>query len=218
MAAKSRGAFSSGPRGDTHIRQRITAEAARIMSTEGVRDFQTAKRKAVLRLNVANAKKHLPSNEEIEAALREYLQLFHAQRLSATLQHLRSLALEAMQFFRDFEPRLVGPVLSGTVTPESAIQLHVCADTPEEIGLLLSEHNIPHDDKDKRMRYGGERQENCPMYRFTVDACAIEVYVFRREAMREAPLSPVDGKPMRRASLKELETLLKETGEPPLQA
>jgi hypothetical protein len=217
MAAKSRGAFSPGPRSETHIRERITAEAARIMSAEGVRDFQTAKRKAALRLNVANAK-HLPSNEEIEVALREYLQLFHAQRLSATLQRLRRLALEAMQFCRDFEPRLVGPVLSGTVTPESPIQLHVCADTPEEIGLLLSEHNIPHDDKDRRIRYGGERQENCPMYRFTVDACAIEVYVFRRQAMREAPLSPVDGRPMKRASLKELEALLKETKEPPAQA
>lgn len=217
MAAKSRGAFSPGPRGETHIRQRITAEAARIMSAEGVRDFQTAKRKAALRLNVANAK-HLPSNEEIEAALREYLQLFHARRLSATLQRLRQLALEAMQFFRDFEPRLVGPVLSGTVTPESAIQLHVCADTAEEIGLLLSEHNIPHDDKDKRIRYGGERQENCPMYRFTVDACVIEVYVFRPQAMREAPLSPVDGRPMKRASLKELEALIRETEEPPARA
>ncbi len=217
MAAKSRGAFSPGPRGDTHIRQRITAEAARIMSSEGVRDFQTAKRKAALRLNVANAK-HLPSNEEIEVALREYLQLFHARRLSATLRHLRQLALEAMQFFRDFEPRLVGPVLSGTVTPESAIQLHVCADTPEEIGLLLSEHNIPHDEKDKRIRYGGERQENCPMYRFTVDARAIEVYIFRRQAMREAPLSPVNGRPMKRASLKELEALIRETEEPPARA
>ena len=217
MAAKSRGAFSPGPRGETHIRQRITVEAARIMSAEGVRDFQTAKRKAALRLNVANAK-HLPSNEEIEVALREYLQLFHARRLSATLQRLRQLALEAMQFFRDFEPRLVGPVLSGTVTPESVIQLHVCADTPEEIGLLLSEHNIPHDEKDKRIRYGGERQENCPMYRFTVDACVIEVYVFRPQAMREAPLSPVDGRPMKRAGLRELEALIQETEEPPARA
>jgi hypothetical protein len=217
MAAKSRGAFSPGSRGETHIRQRITVEAARIMSAEGVRDFQTAKRKAAVRLNVANAK-HLPSNEEIEVALREYLQLFHARRLSATLQRLRQLALEAMQFFHGFEPRLVGPVLSGTVTPESAIQLHVCADTPEEIGLLLSEHNIPHDEKDKRIRYGGERQENCPMYRFTVDACVIEVYVFRPQAMREAPLSPVDGRPMKRASLKELEALIRETEEPRAQA
>ena len=217
MAAKSRGAFSPGSRSETHIRQRITAEAARIMSAEGVNDFQTAKRKAASRLNVVNAK-HLPSNEEIEAALREYLQLFHARRSAATLQRLRQLALEAMQFFGDFQPRLVGPVLSGTVTPESAIQLHVCADTTEEIGLLLGEHNIPYDEKDKRMRYGGERQENCPMYRFTVDACVIEVYVFRREAMREAPLSPVDGRPMKRASLKELKALLNQEEEPPVRA
>ena len=152
MAGKSRAASGLSPRGEMQIRQRICAEAARIMSAEGVRDFHTAKRKAALRLNIPNAK-HLPSNEEVEAALRDYLQLFHAESLSTTLRHLRNIALEAMRFFQAFDPRLVGPVLSGTVTAQSAIQLHVCADTPEEIGLMLAEHHIPYDEADKRLRY-----------------------------------------------------------------
>jgi hypothetical protein len=214
MAGKSRAASGLSPRGEMQIRQRICAEAARIMSAEGVRDFHTAKRKAALRLNIPNAK-HLPSNEEVEAALRDYLQLFHAQSLSTTLRHLRTIALEAMRFFQAFDPRLVGPVLSGTVTAQSAIQLHICADTPEEIGLLLAEHHIPYDETDKRLRYGGERQHNCPTYRFTVDAATIELYVLNRESIREAPLSPVDGKPMKRASIKELTALVQRTGGEP---
>jgi hypothetical protein len=214
MAGKSRAASGLSPRGEMQIRQRICAEAARIMSAEGVRDFHTAKRKAALRLNIPNAK-HLPSNEEVEAALRDYLQLFHAQSLSTTLRHLRTIALEAMRFFQAFDPRLVGPVLSGTVTAQSAIQLHICADTPEEIGLLLAEHHIPYDETDKRLRYGGERQHNCPTYRFTVDAATIELYVLNRESIREAPLSPVDGKPMKRASIKELTALVQRTGSEP---
>ena len=214
MAGKSRAASGLSPRGEMQIRQRICAEAARIMSAEGVRDFHTAKRKAALRLNIPNAK-HLPSNEEVEAALRDYLQLFHAQSLSTTLRHLRNIALEAMRFFQAFDPRLVGPVLSGTVTAQSAIQLHVCADTPEEIGLLLAEHHIPYDEGDKRLRYGGERQHSCPTYRFTVDAATIELYVLNRESIREAPLSPVDGKPMKRASIKELTALVQRTGGEP---
>ncbi len=177
------------------------------MSTEGVRDFHTAKRKAALRLNVPD-NKHLPTNEEVEAALRDYLQLFHAQRLTATLRRLRTLAHEAMSFFAAFEPRLVGPVLSGTVTPESAIQLHVCSDTPEEIALLLDEHGIPFEESERRMRYGGDRCQSCPVYRFNVDAEPIEVYVFRPQEARESPLSPVNGRPMKRAGIKELETLL----------
>lgn len=195
------------PRGEAQIRQHISAEAARIMSEEGVRDFHTAKRKAASRLNIPD-KKNLPTNQEVEAALREYLQLFHAQRLAGTLRRLREMAIEAMQFFSRFEPRLVGPVLSGTVTPESAIQIHVCADTPEEVGLLLHEHNIPFDEVDKRLRYGGDRSENCPVYRFTADACTVELYVFNRADAREAPLSPIDGKPMKRATVKQVERLI----------
>lgn len=197
------------PRAETHLRQHISAEAARIMAGEGVRDFHTAKRKAANRLNVPDSK-NLPTNQEVEASLREYLQLFHAERLSGTLKRLRELAAEAMEFLSGFEPRLVGSVLSGTVTPESAIQLHVCADTPEEIGLLLQEYGIPFEERDRRIRYGGERLQNCPVYRFTVDASTIEVYVFNLEAAREAPLSPVDGKPMKRATLKEVERLIRE--------
>ncbi|MFQ6021472.1 MAG: hypothetical protein ACE5NW_02020 [Acidiferrobacterales bacterium] len=195
------------PRAEAQLRQHISVEAARIMAGEGVRDFHAAKRKAANRLNVPD-NKHLPTNQEVEASLREYLQLFHAERLSGTLRRLRELAIEAMQFFSRFKPRLVGSVLSGTVTPESAIQIHVCADTPEEIGLLLHEHSIPFEELDKRIRYGGERFESCPVYRFTADACTIEVYVFNREAAREAPLSPVNGKPLRRATLKEVEGLM----------
>ncbi len=177
------------------------------MSTEGVRDFHVAKRKAALRLNVPD-NKHLPTNEEVEAALRDYLQLFHPQRLAATLRRLRTLALEAMHFFAAFEPRLVGPVLSGTVTPESAIQLHVCSDTPEAIGFLLHENGIPFQESDRRMRYGGDRYQSCPVYRFSVDADPIEVCVFRPQDAREAPLSPVNGRPMSRAGIKDLEALL----------
>lgn len=177
------------------------------MSTEGVRDFHAAKRKAALRLNVPD-NKHLPTNEEVEAALRDYLQLFHAQRLAATVKRLRTLAREAMRFFSAFQPRLVGSVLSGTVTPESVIQLHVCSDTPEEIALLLHEHGIPFEESDRRMRYGGDRYQSCPVYRFNVDAEPIEVYVFRPQDAREPPLSPVNGRPMKRAGIKELETLL----------
>jgi hypothetical protein len=217
MAGKSRVANGLSPRGEMQIRQRICAEAARIMSAEGVRDFHTAKRKAALRLNIPNAK-HLPSNEEVEAALRDYLQLFHAQRLSTTLRHLRHIALEAMRFFQAFDPRLVGPVLSGTVTAQSVIQLHVCADTPEEIGLLLAEHHIPYEESDRRLRYGGERQRSYPIYRFTVDTATIELYVLSRESIREAPLSPIDGKPMKRAGIKELAALVQRPGGEPASA
>jgi hypothetical protein len=134
--------------------------------------------------------------------------LFHADQLSLTRQRLRAVAVEAMRFFAVFEPRLVGPVLSGIVTTDSAVQLHVRADTAEEVGLLLQEHNIPYEETDRRMRYGGERHYSCPVYRFSADGVAIEVYVFNPQSAREPPLSPVDGKPMKRATMRELEAII----------
>ena len=192
---------------EAQLRQQISVEAARIMSDEGVRDFQVAKRKAAERLSIPD-NKHVPTNQEVEEALREYLELFHAKRLSGVLETLRKCAIEAMRFLADFKPRLVGSVLRGIVTPESRIQIHVSADTPEDIGLLLDDHNIPFEENDKRMRYGGDRCETCPVYCFAADSNPIEVYVFDYKKGREAPLSPVDGRPMKRATITEVEQLL----------
>lgn len=205
MGGRSRSPARS--RAEDQKRQRVIFEAARIMAEEGVRDFQTAKRKAVERLNLID-NRYLPRNEEVQAALEERLRLFHGDRLARDLRRLRELALEAMRFLAPFEPRLVGPVLMGAVTPESEIQLHITADTPEQVGLHLQEHRIPYEQGERRMRFGGDRQETLPTYRLIAGDAAVELSVFGPRAIREPPLSPVDGRPMRRANVREVEGLL----------
>ena len=210
--ARRRGRFDSrvdgaGPRGAEQIRQHICTEAARIMAEEGITDFHAAKRKAANRLNQPETR-HLPSNHEVDAALNAYLRLFHADRVSAALVELRRVAVEAMRFLASYEPRLVGAVLSGNVTPFSEIQLHLNAYTPEEIAFLLEEHHIPYEESSRRIRFGGARHESRPTFRFLVDASVVELIIFTPEGGREAPLSPVDGKPMHRANLREVEALL----------
>ena len=194
---------------EVNNRRLICAEAARIMTEESVRDFHTAKRKAATRLNLPETK-NLPTNLEVETALKEYMTLFHSGTLSKTLRHLREIAAEAMRFLNKFDPRLVGPVLSGTVTPTSEVHLHVSADTPEEVAFALEGANIPYDSSNRKLRYGGDRNESFPAYRFIADTATIEVCVFSHNTVRETPLSPVDGKTMRRASLREVEGLLDE--------
>jgi hypothetical protein len=200
------------PPGADQLRQHIAADAARIMAEEGVRDFHAAKRKAAARLGLPETK-HLPGNDEVEYALQEYLRLFHAGRVTQSAQRLRELAAEAMRFLAKFDPRLVGPVLSGTVTSASAIELHLTADTPEEIGFWLQEHGIPYQQGDRRLRFGGERHETFPAYSFTADGVSVELCVFNHRKARETPLSPVDGKPMKRAYLREVENLMNGAGE-----
>jgi hypothetical protein len=194
-------------RGVEQLRLRLCTEAARLMAEEGVQDFHTAKRKAANRLNLPDMK-HLPSNQEIEDALTLHLQLFHAQDLPLTLRKLRTLAWDAMGLLESFDPRLVGAVLSGNVTAYSEVHLHVVADTPEDLGFLLQENHIPYEIANRHVRYGGERHENLPAYRFLADGTVVELAVFTRHGAREVPLSPVDGKPMRRVNRKELAVML----------
>lgn len=194
-------------RGEEQKRLRIATEAARIMAEEGVRDFQTAKRKAAARLNLSEIR-NLPANEEVQLALAAHLQLFHGTEVVHNARRLREIALEAMRFLAAFEPKLVGPALSGTVTATSEIQLHVSADSPEQIGWLLQEHRIPFRLGERRVRFGGDRYKTVATYHFTADGANVELCVFDPRAARETPLSPVDGRPMRRANIREMQDLL----------
>jgi hypothetical protein len=53
-----------------------------------------------------------------------------------------------------------------------------------------------------------ERVLICPAVCFAIDDQPIEATVFPADGIRQAPVSPVDGKPMRRATLSEVEALL----------
>ncbi|MHB8254646.1 MAG: hypothetical protein ACYDEV_13330 [Acidiferrobacter sp.] len=187
-------------------RQKIVLEAARIMAEEGVRDFQSAKRKAAHRLSLPEDK-NWPGNAEIEAALKQHLELFH-QEWPHVLRELRESAFEAMTLLQDFAPKLVGEVLSGAVTRFSVVQLHLAAPAAEDVGLFLSAHDIPFDLEDRRLRYNGDRVVQVPVFRFVAGNTPFALYVLSPEAMRELPLSPVDGHPMHRAGVREVAALL----------
>ncbi|MDA8361051.1 MAG: hypothetical protein M0Z44_03510 [Gammaproteobacteria bacterium] len=187
-------------------RQRLIVEAARLMAEEGVRDYQMAKRKAAHRLNLPEDK-NWPTNAEIEVALKEHLQLFH-QEHRQTLRALRETAVRAMELLAPFTPRLVGEVLSGALPRFPEVQLHLTADSLEDVDLFLSSHDIPHDLEERRLRYGHDRHDPVPVLRFVAGDTPLALYVFTAQTMRETPLSPVDGQPMSRASQKEVAALV----------
>jgi hypothetical protein len=185
----------------------MAQEAARIMAEHGIQDFGTAKRKAAARLGVTD-EGALPRNSEIEAALAQYQRLFAADSHGASLQSQRRAALQAMRSLINFSPRLVGPVLSGTATRHADVHLHLFADPPEAVALDLLNHGVGHEVGERRLRLDAERVRSFPSVRFEVDAHMIDATVFPVDGIRQAPVSPVDGRPMRRADAAELESLL----------
>jgi predicted nucleotidyltransferase len=191
------------------VRRAIAVEAARIMCEHGVEDYLLAKRKAAERLGVVDASS-LPRNTEIEAAVIEHQRLFGADTHSRTLAELRRAALRAMELLREFEPRLVGPVLAGTATEHADVDLHVFADTPETVVLKLMDWQIRHEVAERRLRMDTERWVSYPVVRFHAGERVIDATVFPTDGIRQAPYSPVDGRPMRRAAHHELMQLLED--------
>jgi len=196
-----------------NLRKALAQEAARIMEQQGIRDFLTAKRKAAERLSV-NDEGALPRNSEIELALAEYQRLFAADAHGASLLAQRQVALRAMQHLAEFEPRLVGPVLSGTATGHADVQLHLFADRPESIILQLLDQGIEHEVTERRLRMGVDQVKAYPGLRFELDQQMVDATVFPLDGIRQAPISPVDGRPMRRADTTELEILLADARSP----
>lgn len=189
-------------------RERLAGEAARLMAESGIADYHQAKLKAAERLGIRDDAS-LPRNTEIEAALRQYQRLF-GRDSAGELRRRREAALEALRFFRAFEPRLVGPVLDGTADARSPVLLHLHADDPEAVHRFLVEHDVPAQSRSRRLRLDRHRDRDCPVWVFSADGLPFDVTVLPHDVLRQAPLSPVDEKPMRRANLAQLRELLLE--------
>jgi hypothetical protein len=146
----------------------------------------------------------MPKNTEVEQAVMEHQRLFREHSQQVHLQQLRQTAIEAMEFFHSFRPRLVGPVLHGTADEHSEVSLHLFADNVEDVIHFLRERAIPFRQKQRRYRFASGKEAYLPVFTFLAGETVIDVAVFANK-QHEAPLSPVDGRAMQRVSLAELQ-------------
>lgn len=190
------------------IRTEVAQVAARLMAEEGIHDFGEAKARAAANLGV-RGRSSLPRNDEIEAELRSYQALFQADEHPRWLARKRRIALQIMQLLEDFQPRLAGAVLRGTAARDTEISLHLFVDPPERVATFLYDRHIPWRLDGWEARFGGNRVFELPMYRINPEGQPVRLIVFPEGAPREAPRSPVDGRPMARAAAAEVAELLK---------
>lgn len=191
-------------------RQVLAQEAARIIVNHGVRDYRVAKQKAAERLGV-NGRGALPGNTEIEAAVADHLQLFGGDEHEDRLRLMRVAALSAMELLASFTPRLVGPVLAGTADENSSVNLHVFTDSPEMIVFELEQLGLNFRPYERRLRTRRDQLETYPGFEFHLNQCLIQATVFPVDGIRQAPMSPVDGRPMKRADSEAVQALLSHT-------
>lgn len=199
--------MSGNPTFRKQTRERIAQLAARLMAADGVQDFALAKRKAARQLG-ANDTQNLPNNTEIEQALRDYHALYQPDEQQDRLREMRVQALEAMREFAAFDPHLAGAVLEGTATRYSGISIMLFTDSPKEVDLYLLNHHIPYRAGEKRFFFGDE-QRSVPVIVLTGGAYeGIEAVIFSTRDLRLAPRHTIDGRPLKKARLSQVEELL----------
>lgn len=194
-------------------RRTICEEAARIMVEHGITDYGFAKKKAVQRLGLSPRRTELPSNRELAEAMRVRLRLFDGAGLNERYRARLERAVEIMALLDDFRPRLVGPLLEGIATQHGAVQLHLFCDAPESVMLRLEDMQVPHKPFDRRVRFPSDQYEQVPGFSFEWRNSAFDVLVFQYRRIRQAPLCPVEGRPMRRASAERVLELQQEFDE-----
>jgi len=120
--------------------EEIAATAARIIVEEGL-EYGPAKRRAVKELGF-NTRSSLPSNEQTELAVREYIAIFCADTQPLELAALRELAFKWMQRVPEFRPHLSGAVWRGTATRLSDIYIQLFCDDAKSAELLLIDKGV----------------------------------------------------------------------------
>ncbi len=127
---------------DTH-KCEIAIGAARLVVEEGL-EYGPAKRRAVRDLGLPSRTK-LPSNDEVEAQVRDYIALFCADTQPRELAALRQLALEWMERMSAFRPYLGGAVWHGTATRLSDIYIQLFCDDCKSAEIALIDHQVDYE-------------------------------------------------------------------------
>jgi predicted nucleotidyltransferase len=183
------------------IRLSIAREAARIMYEDGVKEYRDAKRKAAKSFGpekTLSLGSHLPSNAEIHEELSRLIRMSEGDVHPERLQRMRLLALSWLELLAPFRPYLVGSVLTGTVREGSDIDLHLFADSSEEVELFLEERAIPYEPETVTIRYGSEFREYYHLY-LDDDGIVVECTVYDPSERHQRPKSSITGRPMERA-------------------
>ena len=137
-------------------KQEIAAAAARLVVEEGL-EYGPAKRRALRDLGLP-VRTALPNNDEVEAEVRDYIQLYCGDTQPKELHALRVLALEWMERMAQFRPHVGGAVWHGSATRLSDIYIQLFCDDSKSAEIALIDHHV---DYEPRMVTGfhGEQVE-----------------------------------------------------------
>ena len=196
----------SRERGRDNTRSAIAVQAARLMARDGIEDYGHAKRKAARQLGMPETGR-LPNNDEIDAALREYQDIYQGDDQILRIRALRLQAVRVMRELADFNPHLTGSVLSGMAGAYAAIHLQLFTDNSKAVELFLIDHKIEYKTGQSRI-YAGNELRVLPIFGITDNGVDIELMVLDSRDLRVALRATPEGRVIERAKLRAVENLI----------
>ncbi|MBC7602976.1 MAG: hypothetical protein H7255_10000 [Ramlibacter sp.] len=175
----------------------IAATAARMVVEEGL-EYGPAKRRAVKELGL-NTRSALPDNNEVEAAVFEYIELFCADTQPRELTALRQLALTWMERLEQFRPYLGGAVWHGTATRLSDIYIQLFCDDPKTAEIALIDKNVAYEARTVRGLHGEpvEALSLSSVSRELGEAIGVHLLIYDLDDVRGALKPDAKGRPPR---------------------
>lgn len=149
--------YGSHEPGRDLMREQLAHQAARLMAENGITDHAFAKRKAAKQLGAPDTQ-HLPSNQEVDRALRSFRSLFQNEHHPVILSQLRKQALDIMQLLEPFHPYLTGSVLDGSAGEQSDINLIAYSDDAKAVMMFLLKNKMQFESGEWRTQLMGRIQ------------------------------------------------------------
>ncbi len=185
-------------------RERVAEKAARLIVDGVENEYLDAKDRAIMMLGL-DATNHRPTNRKI----RDYISLLTKEELGTEevnrrLKEMRLIALDLMQILDDFDPFLIGSVLSGQIRTTSDIDLHAFSDDQCEIMQNLEDQG--YEDVEEELI---ENQKGRFIHlKWKEKIYPVEITVYPWSWRDIVPISSITGQPMKRADVLEVKRLL----------
>jgi predicted nucleotidyltransferase len=150
----------------------------------------------------------MPNNDEIDAALKLYRELYRHEH-SGQLRNLRRIALDIMRELAAFNPYLTGSVLRGSAGKYADIHLQLFSDNGKSIEHYLLSRNIRFRSRETRL-YAGDMPLVVPVLTFDRDGYEVHLTLLSSRDQRAQLKTSIEGKPIERAKPEVVASLIAE--------
>ncbi|MBT3918322.1 MAG: hypothetical protein HOF25_03625 [Nitrosomonadales bacterium] len=148
-----------------NIKISVANLAAQMIMEEGIEDYLFAKKKAAKSLGL-NENMSLPSNSQIDNAIKDFNKIFNQDVDIEFLEHFKTQALNVMSMFKNFRPHLMNQLSEGIIPKFPEIKINLFTDNLKDIEYIILNSEISYEFREVKMnsKVGGNSIKSIPTF------------------------------------------------------